>query len=126
MSAAKIALQAVLQDLPGKKPAPPRAYCCDIFNYECERIKVKDGILCLGGMTLKNRITLQEDHMVFAVCQSGGTHLTCGACHREDLNRESLFASLKELAEKNQLKTVHESIARHFKEPYPFTSFFKV
>ena len=125
MSAAKIALQAVLQDLPGKKPAPPRSYSCDISDYHCERIKLKDGILCLGSMTLKNRITLQEAPLVFAVCQSGGTRLTCGACHEKEMDKQEFFTRLQQQAKQGHLKEIHEEIARKLKETYPFTSFFK-
>lgn len=125
VSAAKIALQTVLQDLPAKKPTPPKAYCCDVLNYQRERIPVKEGVLCLGNIKLKNRITLEEDDIVFAVCQTQSTRLTCGASHAGELNQSEIFALLKEAAQKEDLETLHTQIDRHFKEKYPFTSFFK-
>ena len=125
MSASKIALQAVLQDLPAKKKAPSQSYCCDILDYQREQIRFKDGILCLGNMKLKNRITLEENDIVFAVCQTGETRLTCGAGQREDINQADVFALLKETAQKEMPAQLHQQIEQYFKEKYPFTSFFK-
>jgi hypothetical protein len=125
VSSAKIALQAVLQDLPGKKPAPPKSYCCDVTDYQREQIPVKDGLLCLGSMKLKNRITLEENHLVFAVCQTEGTRLTCGASHWGDIHQAEVFALLKNTAQKATTEELHRQIEQHFQEKYPFTSFFK-
>ncbi len=125
VSAGKMALQAVLQDLPGKKPAPPKSYSCDISDYQREHIWAKNGLLCLGRMRLKNRITLQENNILFAVCQSDGTHLTCGACEDREIEQEKVFARLKELVQTATMEEVHAEIAHCFKEIYPFTSFFK-
>lgn len=125
MPATKVALQQVLADLPGLKPAPAQAYCCDVSDYECERADHDAGHLCFGSMKLKNRVTLDEDDIVFAVCQSHGTRLTCGASLAAGMNKTETFAALKKAAQSADFDAAHDEITKRFKDIYPFTSLFK-
>lgn len=125
MPATKVALQLVLTDLSGWNPAPERAYSCDVSDYVCERFSREDGHLCFGSMKLKSRVTLQEDDILFAVCQSHATRLTCAASPAAGVNKDEIFAALKQAAHSDDFDAVHDEIARRFKDVYPFTSLFK-
>lgn len=126
MPVTKVALQQVLADLPGLNPAPRQAYACDVSDYECERVEEENGHLCFGSMKLKNRMTLAEDEVIFAVCQSHGTRLTCGAaCAADGPDKKEIFAALKKAARSDNFDQTHEEIAKRFADVYPFTSFFK-
>ena len=125
MPATKVALQQVLQDLPGDKPDPVGAYVCDVSDYACERVHQENGHLCLGAMKLKNRVTLEENDIVFAVCQSQDTRLSCGACQARSINKQEVFDALKQAVHAGGFEAVHEEIRKRFPDIYPFTSLFK-
>lgn len=125
MPATKVALQQVLQDLPGDKPRPQDAYVCEIKDYRCDRLHQDGGHVCFGQMKLKNRVTLEEADVAFAVCQSHDTRLTCGASYTRDIKAEEVFAALKTTAQTEGFEAVHTVIERSFKDIYPFTSLFK-
>ena len=125
VGAGKVALQVALQDLPAKKPAPPKAYCYEVSDYQREHIKTKNGLVCLGSMKLKNRITLEEDHVAYGICQSDGTKLTCAAAAIAEINQEEVFERIKKWASENKIPQIHREIEEQFKEIYPFTSLFK-
>ncbi len=125
MPATKVALQQVLQDLPGDQPDPKGAYMCEVSDYSCERLHHNGGHLCVGQMKLKNRITLEEKDIVFAVCQSHDTRLSCGASQAREINRADVFKTLKETVESSGFDAVHDKINELFADIYPFTSLFK-
>lgn len=125
MPATKVALQQVLQDLPGDQPDPQGAYMCEVSDYSCERLHQGGGHLCVGAMKLKNRITLEEKDIVFAVCQSHDTRLSCGACQAREIDKTSVFKTLKETVESSGFDAVHDKINTLFSDVYPFTSLFK-
>ena len=125
MPETKVAVQQVLQDLPGEGTEPSGAYVWDVSQYQCERMHEGEGHLCYGGMRLKNRVTLEENDIRFAVCQSHDTRLTCAACPSEEIDTSAVFASLAQAARKEGFEHVHEEIVKHFKTIYPFTSLFK-
>lgn len=125
MPASKVVLQQVLQDLPGELPAPTRAYVFDILHFERQSVLKDGGVLCMGEMKVKNRLTLEEAEFVFAVCRSAGTTLTCGASCTGEINKSDTFALLKASAETADWENVHKEINARFKEIYPFSLLFK-
>ena len=125
MPATKVAVQLVLQDLPGEEAAPSGAYVCDVSDYRCERVHESGGHLCYGSMKLKNRVTLEEDEVAFAVCQSHDTRLTCGASSARDINAAETFDALTRAARQGGFDAAHEEIRKRFQDIYPFTSLFK-
>lgn len=125
MPATKVALQQVLQDLPGDKPRPQDTYVCEIKDYRCDRLHQDGGHVCFGQMKLKNRVTLEEADVVFGVCQSHDTRLTCGASYARDTDAEKVFSAIKTTAQTEGFEAVHALIEKSFKDVYPFTSLFK-
>lgn len=125
MPVTKVVLEQMLQDTAGENPAPKRAYCWDVQALQCERIRKESGRLCQGVMKLKNRITLEEAEVAFAIGQSSGTRLSCGAAHTREINAPEALAAVKAAADAADFEAVHAQIAARFKDVYPFTSFFK-
>lgn len=121
----KIALQLALQQMPMEEKNPKTIYCCDILSYQAEKCQGADGGVYCGQVRLKNRITLQEDEIVFAI---GYTHhtfrLTCAAAYVHQVNSSAVLAELKKIAQQST-DQLHEEIKHHFPCIYPFASFFK-
>ena len=76
-------------------------------------------------MKLKNCVTLEEDEVAFAVCQSHDTRLTCGASSARDINTAETFDALARAARQGGFDAAHEEIRKRFQDIYPFTSLFK-
>ncbi len=125
MPATKVALQLTLPALPGGNNNPGKTYAWEVSDYFCDGLDRDGAHLRYGSMKLKNRLTLEEDEVVFGVCQTHGTRFTCGASSVRDIKKTDVFAALKAAAQSGNFDATHEEITKHFKDIYPFTSLFK-
>ena len=124
MPAPKVALQLVLPSLPGGKPDAAHAYAYETSAYDCHRVDQENAHLRYGSVRLKNRITLEEDDILFAVCQSHGTRLTCGAAYAREMQKDAVYAELEQAA-RQDFEKAHTLISERFKTCCPFASLFK-
>lgn len=122
---AKAALQLVLTNFPQEDACTEQRGAFYAQDCRFERKTKGDSSLYCGTLKLKNRVTLEESPMVFAICQTGGTHITCGAARTDELNAEEALACLKKTAQEGNFEILHEEIAKRFPSVYPFASFFK-
>lgn len=123
--AAKAALQLVLTKFPKEDACTMEGGAFYAQNCRFERETKGENGLYFGTLTLKNRVTLEECPMAFAVCQTRGAHITCGAARTDELNAAETFAFLQKTARGGDFETLHEEIAKRFPSVYPFSSFFK-
>ncbi len=126
VSVEKAALQLALQYGSEEKSALTQFYCYEVKNYSCKDMENEQGILRYGQVHLKNRITLQEDDIAFAVTyELKMPRLMGGACKAADINTKETFATLEKAVQENSIERLQTEITKRFKQVYPFGAFFR-
>lgn len=101
----------------------PHAYGCDIEQYVDRRVENENLGLYFGTLRLKNRITLEEAEMLFAVRYIPDTfQITCGVLRTQQADK--LFTAYKKLALEGQLNELQEKISEQIHCVYPFSVLF--
>lgn len=122
----KLALQLALENVWREGGPVQSIYCSDVQQYTSKRVHGKNSELYYGTARLKNRITLQEDEVSFAIgYEPASVRLSCAAGLQPGQQAPEVFAALEKLAEKGGPAPLREELVRRFAQVYPFVSFFK-
>ncbi len=121
----KMAAQIALQQAFSHAKQTPPTYCCEVSACTHNRTESKTVGVYTGRIHLKNRITLEEADLVFAVGYTRHTfQITCAAERADRVAAEQVFASLKQIAATSGADRLHEAIAQAFTHTYSFHSLF--
>ena len=120
----KIAAQTALEQAFAPQKTP-RAYGCEVMHYVDRRVEDEKLGIYFGNICLKNRITLQEAELVFAVRYVPNTfEITSAVLQTEKSASDKIFTALKRLANSGDINKLQEEIGAKLQQVYPFASFF--
>ena len=126
ISMEKAALQLVLQNVFDEQALPKEFYCYEVKNYTCSSAENTQGRLRYGQVHFKNRITLEEEDIVFALAYAqDAPRLIGGASSSRQINTKETFAALEKTVKENSIERLQTEISQRFKQVYPFASFFR-
>lgn len=121
----KIAAQTALQQAFGEEKTISQAYCCEVKNIVCTRTESETLGAYTGSLHLKNTITLEEADFAFAVGYTRHTfQITCAVAPLHQLDKDKIFATLKQLVQTEEADKLHEEIKKSFPWVYPFNAMF--
>ena len=124
VSLEKIAAQIALQQAFSQEEHVAQTYCCELSHYTELRVESDTVGVYVGSMHLKNRITLEEADLPFAVGYTRHTfQMTCGIGYKS-ASGEKVCNTLKRLAQTGAADKLHAEIERSFSHIYPFSSLF--
>ena len=124
MTIEKISAQTVLQQAFAPQDVP-QAYCCEVVQYVDRRVENEAVGIYFGNMSLKNRITLEEADLVFAVKYIPHTfQITCGVKRVEKSTADKIFTSLKRLALAGEISKLEDEVGKQIQQNYSFSEMF--
>ena len=120
----KIAAQSALQQAFVPQDTP-QAYCCEVTYYVDRRVENETIGIYFGEMGLKNRVTLEEADLVFAITYIPHTfQITCSVKRAEKSVTDKIFTSFKRLALAGELDKLQDEISQQLDHEYLFASLF--
>lgn len=118
-SLGKIALSHIVTLLADETTHPQKAYACDVLDYKPVKLTAPQGQLCYGYITLKSRITLEEQQITFAILRRGAASITCAAMAND---AEKTFDQLKTYFTNQQYEACNTLIQQQFTEQFPLAA----
>ncbi len=118
----KIALEHIVSMFADATVNPKRAFSCEVLAFNPQKFTKDDLVFWQGEITLKSTITLAEQTCCFAILRRGAESFICGATQVGKINKEAVFAELKNLFEQAQYDKLHTFIETNFETRCPIRS----